>query len=190
MKGISIAGRKRNDGIDFYSTPEWATEALMKREEFSGAIWDCACGNGRMAKVIKKYNICFSSDIRIDDDVYGKKGIDFLLVDRRRFNNNIHNIVTNPPFVYAQQFVEKAKQFNIDKVAMFLKLVFLESERRYNLFKDRVFPLKKVLVFCHRPQLYPEGTEKPKNSGTIAYAWFIWDREYSGSPIIDWINDR
>lgn len=174
MQGLSIAGRKKNNGVDFYTTPEWATEALMERESFDGEIWECAAGNGKMAKILKKYNPTILTDIRTGTNFFDTK-------------KNVKNIVTNPPYKYAQAFVEWAKENATEKIAMLLKLTFLESARRYSFFQDQKFPLKKVLVFCKRITMFPEGEEKPKNSGTIAFAWYIWDKEYKGKPIIDWI---
>jgi hypothetical protein len=49
-KGLSIVGSSRANGEreenDFYPTPTFATEELLKREKFDGAIWECACGDG------------------------------------------------------------------------------------------------------------------------------------------------
>lgn len=99
---------------------------------------------------------------------------------------NGHDIVTNPPYNIATEFVEHAIKQSNGKVAMFLKLSFLESSRRYKLFTTT--PLKYVYVFCKRVQLYPEGKDIPKNSGTIAYAWYVWDKNYIGEPVIKWIK--
>ena len=30
--------------------------------------------------------------------------------------------------------------------------------------------------------------EKMKNSGMIAYAWYVWDKDYKGKPTIEWIR--
>ena len=38
VKGISIAGRKVSDGVDFYQTPAWAIEKLLEVETFEGNI--------------------------------------------------------------------------------------------------------------------------------------------------------
>ena len=46
--------------------------------------------------------------------------------------------------------------------------------------------LKTMYQFSRRVTLYKEG-KKMKNSGMIAYAWFIWDRNYVGKPSIEWI---
>lgn len=178
MEGISIAGRKRNDGIDYYQTPVKATKALLKRETFEGTILEPCCGAGAISKLLIN---CISSDIRTDEDIYGEKGINIFSYK----NDSFDNIITNPPYKYAQEIVEKSLEIAKQKVAMILKLCFLESERRYKMFK--VSPLKTVYVFCKRVQMYPEGTEKPKNSGTIAYAWYVWDKKYEGKPKIDWI---
>src|SRR3954464_15510245 len=42
------------DGPDFYPTPAWATYALIDNEKFEGDIWECACGNGAMSRVLEE----------------------------------------------------------------------------------------------------------------------------------------
>jgi hypothetical protein len=178
----SIVGFSTNRAeADFYPTPPSTTEALFKVEKFDGLVWECASGNGSMSKVIEKYNQCISSDIRTDTSVYGTKGIDFLKA--KLFADNI---ITNPPYRDAQKFVEHALKLADKKVAMLLKLVFLESSARYQLFKSS--PLKIVYVFCKRQTIYKEGIVGV-NAGLIAYAWFVWDKNYTGKPTIDWIKD-
>jgi hypothetical protein len=34
------------NGPDYFSTPRWATHALIDNEKFSGDIWECACVEG------------------------------------------------------------------------------------------------------------------------------------------------
>lgn len=46
--------------------------------------------------------------------------------------------------------------------------------------------ISKVWVFRRRLKIYANGI-LGKNSGLIAYAWFIWDKEYNELPKIDWI---
>jgi len=69
---------------------------------------------------------------------------------------------------------------------MFLKTVFLESKDRYTMFQDTEFPLKTMYQFSNRVTLYKDN-KKMKNSGMIAYAWFVWDKAYKGKPNIKWI---
>lgn len=167
---------------DFYPTPPEATEALFKREKFEGDVWECASGNGMMSKVIEQYNNCYSSDLQTKDWIYGDKGVDFLSTYKKTIN-----IITNPPYRFAKEFVLKSKRTATQKIAMLLKLVFLESQGRYTMFQDIEFPLKKVYVFCKRVAIYKNGIVG-KNSGLIAYAWFVWDKKYCGNPQIEWIK--
>jgi hypothetical protein len=39
------------DGPDFF--PRWATFALIDNEKFNGDIWECACGDGTMSRVLE-----------------------------------------------------------------------------------------------------------------------------------------
>ena len=154
---------------------------LILKEIFSGNIWECACGQGDISKVfVEKGFIVHSTDLA--DRGFGIPGIDFL-----KYNGEMYdNIITNPPYKHALEFVLQAKKFARHKVAMFLKTVFLASEARFEMFSDKVFPLKTMYQFSRRVTLYKDG-KKMKNSGMIAYAWFIWDRNYVGKPSIEWI---
>lgn len=174
-QGLSIAGRKRDDGIDFYQTPEWATMALLERITLDGTTLEPCSGAGAIAKLIDG---CVGSDIRNDETVYGIKGKNIFDWENKTFDN----IITNPPYKYAQEVIEKSLLIARRKVYMLLKLQFLESVSRYEFFKNS--PLKNVYVFCKRVNMYPEGFEQPKNSGTIAYAWYEWEHGYTGYPMI------
>jgi hypothetical protein len=181
-RGQSIVGfGHKRESNDFYPTPISTTKSLMIREIFKGNVWECASGNGSMSKVIEKYNKCISSDIRKSKDIYGEKGINFLKTTKK-----VDNIITNPPYSYAKEFIEHALECTDKKVAMLLKLVFLEGIGRYELFTTT--PLKTVYVFCKRQNITIRG-KKMKNSSMIAYAWFVWDKSYKGKPTISWIND-
>ncbi len=184
MEGISIAGRKRNDGVDLYETPKWATEQLLKVEEFVGLILEPACGLGAISDVIKEQLQTRVVSRDLIDYGYGRT-CDFLS-DWEHFYE-IDNIITNPPYVLAEQFIQKSKLIANNKIAMILKLSFLESEGRRELFADTNFPLRTVYVFRKRVQMYPHGINRPKNSGTIAYAWFVWDKHYQGKTMVEWI---
>ena len=98
------------------------------------------------------------------------------------------DIITNPPYKYALEFCEKAIDL-VDtgyKVAMFLKLTFLEGQRRRKFFDK--FPPKYVLVFSKRIQVARNGDEEMfKKSSAACYAWFIWEKGYTGKPTIEWI---
>lgn len=180
--GQSIVGFGHNrETNDFYPTPASTTHALMRREIFVGNVWEVASGNGSMSKVIEEYNDCISSDIRRGKDIYGEKRVNFLRTVRK-----VDNIITNPPYRYAVEFVKHSLECADKKVAMLMKLVFLEGVTRYELFTTT--PLKTVYVFCRRQKITIRGKEM-KNSSMIAYAWFVWDKSYYGKPVIEWMNE-
>jgi len=180
-KWTSIAWRKRNDGIDFYQTPTWCVEKLLEKEGFEWKILEPCSWAGAISQVLEKnwYDV-ISQDIREDELVYWTKWKDFLEIW-----DWYDNIITNPPYFIAQKFIEKSLEISTWKVAMLLKLSFLESKWRYEFFKNT--PLKKVYVFCKRVNMYSEWQPIPKNSWTIAYAWYVWEKWYKWEPIIDWI---
>jgi hypothetical protein len=188
-KGLSIVGSSRSNGErekdDFYPTPSYAVDELLKREIFKGNIWECACGEGDISKTLIKSNYNVKSTDLIDRG-YGEGNINFL--EKGLFNSfeKQDNIITNPPYKYALDFVLQAKKLSKYKIAMFLKTVFLESEKRKKMFQDKEFPLKTVYQFSKRVTLYKNG-KLMKNSGMIAYAWYVWDKKYCGKPTIEWI---
>ena len=188
-KALSIVGSSRNNGEreaeDFYPTPPYAVEELLKREVFSGNIWECACGEGDISEVFKNKGFeVYSTDLI--DRGYGDDFLDFLTFDHND-EFQMDNIVTNPPYKDALAFVLQAKRKSIKKVAFFLKTVWLESDSRYDMFQDTEFPLKTVYQFSKGVSLYKGGV-KMKNSGMIAYAWYVWDKDYVGKPTIEWIR--
>lgn len=161
---------------DFYETPEWATEALFSKEVFNGSVWEPAEGNGAMVRVINKHNTCYGTDIQ--------SGTNFLTTTPTEV---VENIITNPPYSLAQKFVLTARLLATKKVAMLLKLTFLEGMARKKMFEATDFPLKAVYVFSKRVQMYISGQPKPKNSSMLAYAWYVWDKSYQAKATLGWI---
>lgn len=98
------------------------------------------------------------------------------------------DILTNPPYKYAQEFVEHALELIPDgkKIFMFLKVQFLESQKRRVLFDRK--QLKTVYVFSKRISCATNGNFEKAGSSVIAYAWFEFEKGYHGQPTIEWIN--
>jgi hypothetical protein len=163
------------DGPDFFPTPAWATYALIDNEKFNGDIWESACGNGAMSEVLAETDQeVVSTDLY--NRGYGESGVDFLQPNRRA-----RNIVTNPPYNAAEGFVRSGLQAAEQKFALLLRLAFLEGAgRQRTIFTDA--PPSRVWVFSERITFYPDGAVQ-KGSGTTAYAWFVWDRDASGTEL-------
>jgi hypothetical protein len=163
------------DGPDFFPTPAWATYALIDNEKFSGDIWESACGDGAMSRVLDKTGRrVLSSDLH--NRGFGEAGIDFLNAQRRA-----DNIVTNPPYNSAEGFVAAGVQKAKQKFALLLRLAFLEGANRANTIFARN-PPSRVWVFSERITFYPSGAVQ-KGTGTTAYAWFVWDKSASGTEL-------
>ena len=168
------------NGPDFFPTPRWATFALIENEKFKGDIWECACGDGTMSRVLEASGQhVISSDLF--DRGYGESGEDFLSPSR-----SAANIVTNPPYNCAEGFVASVIKHAQSKFALLLRLAFLEGANRANTIFAQT-PPSRVWVFSERITFYPNGVE-PKGSGTTAYAWFVWDKASPNSTELKWFK--
>jgi hypothetical protein len=174
--GYRPEGRPEND---FYPTPPVGTIGLMEREILSKRVWEPACGDGAMARIIESYGHDVSAS-DIEPRNYGCK-LDFLVAD----NLYAPSIVTNPPFKLAREFAQHALDLGALKVCLLCKLAFLETQERGDWLEKS--PLKRVWVFKKRLTLYRDGI-KMKNGGMIAFAWFVWERDWHDKyPVIGWI---
>lgn len=185
--GSSNHTDKERQNEDYYATEPKAAKLLLELETFSPNIWECACGEGHLSKVFENAGyIVRSTDLY--DRGYGVSGIDFLS------DNNISwhgDIITNPPYKYGQEFVEKALEVIRDgnKVAMFLKLQFLEGKKRKQLFLKN--PPKILYVSSSRLLCAKNGEfdKMIKGGGSaVAYGWYIWEKGYKGKTEIQWFN--
>ena len=159
---------------------------MLQKERFSPNIWECACGEGHLSEVLKKHGYTVNSTDLIDRG-YGTGGVDFLGC-KEQFDGDI---ITNPPYKYAKQFVEQALKLvtNGHNVAMFLKVQFLEGKERRKLFET--YPPKVIYVASGRLLCAKNGEfEKMRQGGgsAVAYAWFVWEKGFKGEPTLRWFN--
>jgi len=172
---------------DFYATHPSAIYKLFDkfRGFFSNNIWEPACGNGHLSKALIEYDPV--KQIRYSDIV--RRDLPCEIIDFLQQNETWKgDIITNPPYKYALEFVDKALQTIEDgyKVAMFLKLTFLEGQKRRKFFEK--FPPKFVAVFSARMKVARNGDEEMfKESSAACYAWFVWEKGNTKNPIIYWI---
>jgi len=173
------SGKRQID--DYYATDPRTIDELLQVENFSGDIWECACGEGHLSKRLEANGYSVISTDLVDRG-YGIGGVDFFMQDKLL----APNIITNPPYKYAKQSVEHSLELGAEKVAMFLKLTFLEGKARNKLFKT--YPPKKVWVYSSRRQVAINGDKEMfAKSSAAAYAWFIWEKGYAGQTTIGWI---
>lgn len=176
---------------DFYPTWPAATRALLAVERFEGSIWEPACGDGAMSRELEGAGYRVISTDLIDRG-FGQGGRDFLA----EWSALAPNIVTNPPFRWAAEFVDRALLLtspehvgNIrrGKVALFLRLAFLEGQVRGAWFPTT--PLARVWVMSRRvPMNRGKVADTGLGGGVIAFAWFVWEHGHEGPPALGWLD--
>lgn len=165
---------------DFYATTPEAAEWLIKLEKLDGRIWECACGEGHLSKVFTAHGFEVKSTDLIERG-YGTGGVDFL----KQTEKWDGDIITNPPYRYAQEFVQHALELvkGGAKVCMFLKVQFLEGKGRRKLFDAA--PPRTIWISSSRLQCGKNGVFQPS---MVAYAWYVWEKGYKGDTVVKWFN--
>ena len=170
---------------DYYATEPKAVELLLQLEDFSPRIWEPACGEGHIAEVLKAHG----HDVLATDLIhrnYGEGGIDFL---KTTSPTTPMDIITNPPYRYAAEFVEHALEISAEgtKIAMFLKIQFLEGKARRKLFEK--YPPQTIYVSSGRLRCAMNGDfEKYAKSNAVCYCWYVWRKGHLGPTNIRWFN--
>lgn len=129
--GASSHSASDREMHDYYATEPSTIDDLFAVHKFSDTIWESACGEGHLSKRMEEYGkSVFSTDLI--DRGFGTGGVNFLQLSDEWEGD----IITNPPYKYAKEFVEKSLELINDgaQVAMFLKLTFLEGQKRRKLF--------------------------------------------------------
>lgn len=182
--GASSHTESDREENDYYATEPKAIDLLCEVEKFNNLILEPACGEGHLSERLAEYGYeVFSSDL-IDRN-YGTQK-DFF-----EFKNWEGDVITNPPYKYAKEFIEKALSIIPvgNKVAMFLKLQFMEGKGRKKLFLNN--PPKTIYVSSSRLLCAKNGDfESVLKSGgsAVAYAWYVWEKGFNGKTSIEWIN--
>ena len=190
MLGASNHAQEEREVNDFYATDPIAIDKLFEVEQFDVNIWECACGDGELSKrMIKFGKNVFSSDLIDRGYEDCRSGLNFLEIetgpDKPVFEGDI---ITNPPYKYISEFILKALELVQEghKVAMFCKLTTLESQSRYDDIFSK-YPPKTIYVFSKRIACYKNNDRSKYQSSAVCYAWFVWEKGFTGDPIIKWI---
>ena len=173
---------------DFYATPTVEVENFFKRyEKLTGTTLEPSCGMGHMVKGIESVFPglkIISTDLV--DRGFGEGDLDFL-VDSYPYIENVKNIVMNPPFKLINEFTLKALEIAEDKVIIFARMQFAESEKRFNkIFKDN--PPQRIYIYVDRVKCLKDGTDDGTSS-SMSFAWFVWDKKaLNQQTTFNWIR--
>ena len=166
---------------DYYATEPKATEWILKLETFDKNIWECACGEGHISKVLQQHGYNVKSSDLIDrgfGDVH-----DFLSVCTPKFDGDI---ITNPPYKYVSDFILMALRTTKSKVAFFMPTRYLEGKKRKEIF--RTHPPIRIWVSSSRLKCAINGKFDEMQGSAVSYSWFVWQVGFKGKTEIDWFN--
>lgn len=189
MLGASNHSDKERQNDDYYATDPHALELFLNSFKRDGVkihkyIWECACGEGHLSNILEKNGYVTTNTDLVDRGYKNNfQQLDFLTTDTI-FDGDI---LTNPPYKYAREFVEHALDILKDGYycIMLLKIQFLEGQARLNLFKK--YPPKYVYVNSARQICAMNGKFDKYKSTAICYCWFVWQKGFKGEPVIRWI---
>lgn len=180
---------KDREKDDYYATNPSALKIFLKKLKEDGIeldknIHENACGGGHLSEVLKSegYEV-FSTDL-IDRGYKGMNSTFDVLKQKIEWSGDI---LTNPPYKYAEDFLKRSMDSISDgnKVIMFLKIQFLEGKKRKELFKK--YPPKYVYVNSARQLCAMNGEFEKYTATALCYCWFVWEKGFSGDPVIKWI---
>ena len=190
---IGAAGhsKENREEHDFYATDPKAIDRLLTKVILPKHVWEPACGMGHLSNRLRAlgYDV-YASDI-VDRGANDTTGDFFEITPPTEFGNDFC-ILTNPPFRYAVDFVNRA--FNLLPegclLCLFLKTTWLESRHRWEkIFKEQRPQMVLQLIdriLCAKNGEF-ERSRKELGAGAQAYAWYIWEKGKYDSTMIDWI---
>jgi hypothetical protein len=170
-------------GVDLYETPACATIALTRAELLPRCIFEPAAGRGSIVNVLRSRGHRVVASDAID---YG--GLDFVadFMTVTEMPAGCGCILSNPPFQVINRFIAHALDLS-PRVIMLARLALLESAARTEILEYR--NLARVHIFRNRlPFMHRDGWAGPRASSSIAFAWYVWDRDHYGLPTITRIS--
>lgn len=176
---ITKADREEND---FYATEPKAVELLLAEETFANNILEPCCGQKHITNILEQAGYTVKSSDLIDRNV----GAD--IQDFFKITEWDGDIISNPPYKNALDFVKHSLEIVKEgsKVAMFLKILFLEGKTRKEFFLEN--PPKVIYVASGRLNCAKNGDFDKYTTGAVCYAWFVWEKGFKGETVIRWIN--
>ena len=165
-------GSNRNP-YDYYPTPAVVLYSLLavERDHLPETIWEPACGDGAISKVLEEEGFKVHSTDLIERG-YGEGNRDFLAILRAPYKA----IITNPPFNLAGDFIKHSLGvLKVEYLALLLKGAFWHVARNKPIFD--AYPPAVVYPMTFRPS-FVAG----KNSSPMEFQWTVW-RDHSRETV-------
>ena len=185
-RAIHLSGYQR-ESQDFYATPSWVTEALVRHVQLRGPVWEPCCGDGAMSTVLAAhgYNVV-STDIR--ERGFGVPGVDFLAC--HSVPGGCRSIVTNPPYgdsgshagqsrspVAMLEFLRHALRLTASvqgQLALLVRLQWIAGQRAAETLSAG--PFAAVVVLRRRICWFDRGADT--RNAQHHHAWVVFDHAY------------
>jgi hypothetical protein len=181
--GQSGSHSHEDRGLDLYETPACAVTALLRAELLPLCVFEPAAGRGSIVNVLRgRGHRVVASDIAD----YG--GLDFVadFLTVSKMPDGCGCVLTNPPFRIVNKFIAHALDI-APRVIILARLALVESVARREILEHR--NLARIHIFRERlPRMHRDGWSGPRASSSIAFAWFVWDRDHRGLATVDWIS--
>lgn len=163
--------------LEFFETPQWAVLAILKNTEISNNIYDPCAGLGAITETLRTPSKkIFTTDIKD----WGYSNLDRIhdFLDEEinlPFKAHQFDIIMNPPFSKACEFVVKAHVYKPQKILCFQRFAWLESRERKT-FWD-FWPPNTIYLCGNRATCWRADVpaEKRLSGTTTAHAWFEWN---------------
>lgn len=186
-RGLGGARGFDREKDDFYPTPAALIEPLIARwrHQFDEGVWEPACGDGAICKVLERHGIPSVATDLVDRG-YGTARRHFLL--ELKPPDEAHALITNPPFRLWREFAAHATAMDLGFIALLGRLQLLEGKRLSALFQET--GLAEVMVSAGGVNMLPAGAVDKGHNGMIAWAWFIWVpyRRDQHPPRLSWFT--
>jgi len=172
--------------LEFYETPQWAAEAILRCESFPpGLIVDPCCGTGILgqAAIRAGYQSLFSIDIH---DWGSTPGLDHQ-ADFLTWHpppDTPFSVFANPPFSKAVDFVDHALQIGARKVIVFQRFSWWESKGRRDFWERH--PPNRIYICGDRANCWRHDIPEAErgSSSPTAHAWFVWQRGHPPGTLL------
>lgn len=182
-RAIHISGYDR-EAEDFYSTPDWVTECLLRKTALRGPIWEPCCGDGAIAEVLKRAGHEVEAT-DLSDYGYGRPGVDFYACTE--FPAGCRTLVTNPPYgdggpkrratnvsLAMLRFIRHALVLTAraeGQLALLVRFQWIAGKRASNLIAAA--PLDAVIALTRRIRWFDQG--EATTTGQHHHCWIVFD---------------
>lgn len=182
-RAIHISGYDR-EAEDFYSTPDWVTECLLRNTILRGPVWEPCCGDGAIAEVLRRGGHQVEAT-DLTDYGYGRPGVDFYA--STAFPAGCRTLVTNPPYGdggpkrrttnlslgmlrfvrHALALTERAE----GQLALLVRFQWTAGKRASDLITAA--PLDTVIALTRRIRWFDQG--EATTTGQHHHCWIVFD---------------